>query len=86
MKKALLLLLVVLVIVTGIPVLVSGMGSMGCADCPPGVLFMATTCLAVLSGGAALVAAALVLAFGTPGPRRVGRSRDAPLLRPPQLA
>ncbi len=86
MKKALILLLVVLVLLTGIPVPAAGMGSMDCADCPPGVLLMAATCLAVLSGAAALVAAALLLAFGTAGRRRVGRSRVAPLLRPPRLA
>jgi len=85
-KKALVLLLVVLVVVTGIPVPVSGMGSMNCAHCPPGVLFMATACLAVLSGAAALLAPALMLAFGTAGRRRAGLSRAAPLLRPPRLA
>ena len=86
MKKALILLLVVLVVVTGVPVPMSAMGSMDCADCPPGVLLMAATCLAVLSGAALLVAAALLLAFGTARRRCVGRSRAAPLLRPPRLA
>ena len=86
MKKALILLLVVLVVLTGIPVPAAGMGSMDYADCPPGVLLMAATCLAVLSGAVALVAAALLLAFATTGRRRIGRSRAAPLLRPPRLA
>lgn len=86
MKKVLILLLVVLVVLTGIPVPMSGMGSMDCADCPPGVLLMTATCLAVLTGAVTLVAAALLLAFGTAGRRRVGRSRTAPLLRPPRLA
>ena len=87
MKKALILLVVVLVLVTGIAVPTTGMGSMECADCPPGVLLMAATCLAaVLSGAALLVAASLMLAFGTASRCRVGRSRAAPLLRPPQLA
>jgi len=84
-KKALILILVVLVVVTGIPVPAAGM-SMECADCPPGVLFMAATCLAAVFSGMALVAAALMLAFGTAGRRRVGRGRAAPLLRPPRLA
>jgi len=84
-KKALILLLVVLVVLTGIPVPAAGM-SMECADCPPGVILMAATCLAAVLSGAALVAAALLLAFGTAGRRRVGRSRAAPLLRPPRLA
>jgi len=84
-KKVLILLLVVLVVLTGIPVPAADMGSMECADCPPGVFFMAT-CLAVLSGAVALAVAALVLAFGTPGRRRVGRGRVAPLLQPPRLA
>ena len=87
MKKALILLVVVLVVVTGIAVPTTGMGSMECADCPPGVLLMAATCLAaVLSGAALLVTAALMLAFGTACRCRVGRSRAAPLLRPPRLA
>ena len=87
MKKALILLIVVLAIVTGIAVPTTGMGSMECADCPPGVLLTAVTCLAaVLSGAALLVAASLMLTFGTAGRCRVGRSRAAPLLRPPRLA
>ncbi len=86
MKKALILLLVVLGVLTGIPVPAAGMGSMDGGECPPGMPLMAATCLAMLTGAAALVAAALLLAFGTAGRRRVGRSRVAPLLRPPRLA
>lgn len=87
MKKALILLVVVLVVVTGVAVPTTVMGSMECADCPPGVLLMAATCLAALPSGAVLlVAAALALAFGTASRCRVGRDRAAPLLRPPWLA
>ena len=86
MKKVLILLLVVLVVLTGIPVPAAGMSSMDGGDCPPGMPLMSATCLAMLSGAVALVAAALMLAFGTAGRRRVGRGRVAPLLRPPRLA
>lgn len=86
MKRALILLLVVLVVVTGMPVPMSGMGSMDCPQCPPGVLYMASWCLAVLPLVAALLAAALLLAFSTGRRRPAGRSRAAPLLRPPRLA
>lgn len=86
MKKALIVVLVVLVVVTGMPVLVVGMGSMDCAQCPPGVLVMATACQAVLLLVAGLLVALLVLAFGAEGRRRGGRNRAAPLQRPPRLA
>ena len=86
MKKVLILLLVVLVVLTGIPVPAAGMGSMDGGDCPAGMPLMVASCLAMLSGTAALVVAALMLAFGRPGRRRVGRSRAAPLLQPPRLA
>ena len=86
MKKALVLLLVVLVVLTGIPVPAAGMGSMDGGDCPAGMPLMAVTCVAMLPGAVALVAAALLLTFGAAGRRGVGRSRAAPLLRPPRLA
>lgn len=86
MKKAFILLLVVLVVITGLPVPMAGMGSMNCADCLPGVLFMAAACLAVLTGVLALLAAALVLTLRAEGLRPTGRNRDGPLLRPPRLA
>lgn len=86
MKKAFILLLVVLVVITGLPVPMAGMGSMNCADCLPGVLFMGAACLAVLTGAVTLLAAALVLTLRAGGVRGGGRNRDGPLLRPPRLA
>lgn len=86
MKKALVLLLVVLVVLTGIPVPAAGMGSMGGGDCPASMPLMAAACQAMVPGVAALVAAALLLAVCTAGRRALGRSRPAPLLRPPRPA
>ena len=86
MKKALVLLLVVLVVLTGIPVPAAGMGSMDGGDCPAGMPLTSAACQAMVPGLAALVAAALLLAVCTAGRRAVGRGRPAPLLRPPQLA
>ena len=86
MKKALILLLVVLVVLTGLPVPAAGMGTMDGADCPAGMPLMASSCLAMLPGAVVLMTAALLLTIGTTGRRRLGRSLGAPLLRPPRLA
>ena len=85
-KKALVLFLVVLVVVTGIPVPAAGMGSMDGGDCPAGMPLMSATCLAIPPGAVVMVTAVLLLAFGMTGRRGVGRSRAAPPLRPPRLA
>ena len=83
-KRALFIALVIVVVVTGLPVLM-GMGGMAeCADCGPGVL-LPMTCLAALAGVAATLPALL---------RSRLRSRDLFLRlalftsafeRPPQL-
>ena len=86
MKRAFILLLVVLVVITGLPVPMAGMGSMNGADCVAGVLFMAGGCFAVLTGAVTLMAAAVVLTLRAGGRNRAGRNRDGPLLRPPRLA
>ena len=86
MKKAFILLLVVLVVITGLPVPMAAMGSMNGADCLAGVLFMAGACFAVLAGAVTLLPAAFVLTLRAGGLRRAGRNRDGPLLRPPRLA
>ena len=84
MKRVLFIALVVIVLVTGLPVLM-GMGGMsGCADCGPGVL-LPMTCLATLAGAAALLPALLRSRF-----RRHDRSLRLALFaalfeRPPQL-
>ncbi len=85
MKKAFILLLVVLVVITGLPVPMAAMGSMNGADCLAGVLFMAGSCFAVLAGAVTLLAGALVLTLRVGGLRGAGRNRGS-LLRPPRLA
>lgn len=59
MKKALVLLLVVVVVLTGLPVVI-GMAGMGsCAECGPAVLVGATCTAAVLAAGVILLVALL---------------------------
>ena len=86
MKKALIVGLIVLVVVTGIPIIV-GMPSMAnCQDCGPAALFGQGCALAILALGAALL-----LAMWR---RRLGRFEHSLLVefhrfaleRPPQLA
>ncbi len=84
-KKALIVVLVVLVVVTGIPFLM-GPGVGGCADCSTGVLAAATTCVAVLATFLTLaIAAALVLLAAWAAHALTGRVGSRPPLRPPQL-
>lgn len=84
MKRALFIALVIVVLVTGLPVLMGMAGMASCADCGPGVL-LPVTCLAALTGVAAVLPALL---------RSRLRSRDRVLRlalftsvfeRPPQL-
>lgn len=84
MKKALVVAVVVLVVVVGLPVLVSGMAGAHCAECGPATLAVAM-CLAVL-------AAAIVLVVPGAGAVRRGAAVHRGLLRaalferPPQPA
>jgi hypothetical protein len=55
MKKALLVALVVIVVMTGLPLLV-GMGSMSCTECGPGLPGSAPCLPALLAAGAVLLA------------------------------
>ena len=82
-KRTLFIALIIVVLVTGLPVLMS-MGTSGCADCGPGVL-LPMTCLAALAGVAAVLPALLWSRF-----RRRDRSLRLALFaslfeRPPQL-
>ena len=85
MKKALVIVLVVLVVVTGMPILMGGMGGMAaCQDCGPAVLVGGCT-LAVLAAGVSLALVMLVT-------RLRSRSESIPRLlhsflleRPPRL-
>jgi len=86
-KKALVVILVVVLVVTGLPVVVMGMSAMaGCQDCGPAAVGETACILAILAAGAALAFALLS--------RRLGSRREAmPRLlygflfeRPPRLA
>lgn len=57
MKKTLVVLLVVVVIVTGLPVLMTMSGMASCSDCGPAVLAGATCAVAILAAGVALLLA-----------------------------
>lgn len=84
-KKALIVVLVVLVVVTGVPFLM-GSGVGGCADCSTGVLAAVTTCVAVLSTFLTLaISAAVVLLAAWAAHVLSGRVGSRPPLRPPQL-
>jgi hypothetical protein len=82
-KKALVVLLVVLVVVTGLPILMSMSGMATCRDCGPATL-VASCALAILAAGVALHLALLT--------QRLRRERGAlhsllrvfALERPPQ--
>lgn len=85
MKKALVVLLLVVVVFTGLPILMGMSGMATCQDCGPAVL-MASCTLAILTAGAALALSLLSLRF---------RSHREPvrlvlhsflLERPPRLA
>jgi hypothetical protein len=64
-KKALIVLIVVLVVVTGLPLMAMGMGGMAaCQDCGPAVLVGACT-VAVLAAGIGLALILLSLRMST---------------------
>jgi len=84
-NKALIVVLVVLVVVTGVPFLM-GTGVSACAACSTGVLAAATTCVAVLPTFLTLaIGAALVLLAAWAARALTGREGCRPPLRPPQL-
>lgn len=58
MKRGLLIGLVIIILMTGLPVLMGMAGMAACFDCGPGVL-LPMTCLAALVGVAALLPALL---------------------------
>lgn len=60
MKKALVVLLVVVVIVTGLPVLMGMSGMASCRDCGPALLVGAACAVAILAAGVALLVALLM--------------------------
>ena len=85
MKKALVVLLVAVVLVTGLPILMGMSGMAACQDCGPAVLVGSCT-LAVLAAGITLALVLLAL-------RLTRRRESVPLLlhsflleRPPRLA
>src|SRR5947208_2413803 len=84
MKRLLVVALVMVLVLTGIPLLVGMAGMQGCANCPP-ALAAAGQCLGVLAG----VAAALALLLSGRVRSRSSRLRPWPCAlpfdRPPQL-
>ncbi len=84
MKKVLLVALVMVVVLTGIPVVV-GMPMASCADCDQGIMTSAL-CLAVLASVAALFLAAATLRLRIASPQLQGRLAPFALERPPRLA
>ena len=62
MKKALVILLLVVVVSTGLPILMGMSGMATCQDCGPAVL-MASCTVAILTAGAALALALISLRF-----------------------
>ncbi|MFP5319164.1 MAG: hypothetical protein ACLGI2_12850 [Acidimicrobiia bacterium] len=84
MKKALVVLLVLVVVVTGLPI-VMGMSAMApCADCGPAVL--AACSVAILAAGVAIVLALLALRLGTRRQAVRLLLHSFLLERPPRLA
>jgi len=85
-KRALIVVLVVLVVVTGVPLLMGAAGMGGCADCSAGLTSAPTTCVAVLPMFFVLtLVAALVLLAGRASRVLAGRVGSRPPIRPPQL-
>ena len=83
MKKALLIALVVVVVVTGVP-LVVGMAGMPCPDCGPATL-AGSPCAALLVAFGLFLAVASEMLRSRRG-RSLGLVRMAVIERPPRLA
>ena len=81
MKKALLVLVVVL---TGLPILMGMSGMASCADCGPAVLAGATCAMAILVSGVALLLALFTQRLRSR--TAVMRLQLHPFLRSPRLA
>ena len=86
MKKALLILLVVVIVLTGIPILMGGTGMAMCPECGPATVTGAACLLAFVAA-----ALAMLIALQSQRARSCGRSMRPLLLaflleRPPRLA
>ncbi len=85
-RKAVIIALVLLVVVTGIP-LAFGMSSMvACADCGPARLATTGACLIVLATGLMLVFASMVSWLRVVGAVVSGQLVPRPLEHPPRVA
>lgn len=85
-RKALILVLVLLVVLTGVPLAV-GMGNMAtCPDCGPSHLPMAGVCLIVLATGLMLVHGAAVTWLRALSVVGSGQLVPRPLEHPPRVA
>ena len=84
--KALLVALVVVIVLTGLPVL-AGMGSMAtCEDCAPALAACGPACPALPAAGFALAVAVLMTMLRLPGRRRPELGYAWSLDPPPRLA
>lgn len=85
MKKALVIVLIVVVMATGLPVLMGMSGMAACADCGPAVVALGCT-LAVLAAGVAVFLLLAGIHLGSPDERVPLRMHAFLLERPPRLA
>ncbi|MFP5318213.1 MAG: hypothetical protein ACLGI2_07950 [Acidimicrobiia bacterium] len=83
-KKAFVAALVVLVVVTGLPLLMPGMGGAHCTECGPASA-ASTMCMAVVAAAALLASVLARRRARLDAPPRRGRVAAPPLERPPQL-
>ena len=85
MKRAVVVALVVVVLLTGIPV-VMGMPLMGCADCDLGTIAATVCILAVVTAMVALALSLLAVRLPVRSPNFVALLASSGLYRPPRLA
>ena len=85
-KKALVVALVVLLVLIGIPILMSGMGGAMCADCPPALTAAQACSLLAVLAGLALALSLLAIRFRTRHAFLFDLLRVVTVDRPPQLA
>ncbi len=86
MKKALLVLLVVVVVLTGLPIPMGMAGMASCPDCGPAVLVGATCAMAILVAGVALLSALFTQRLRSGAAVIRLQLRTFLLERPPRLA
>ena len=86
MKKALVLLLVVVVVLTGLPVVMGMAGMAWCAECGPAVLAGSACAAAILAAGVTFLVALLALRLRRQDAAFRALLHSYILERPPRLA